>query len=71
MWLIRAAVGRLRGTPGDDADNPTGILTALRVGYRMPEREEQDGEPGEAPCGGRLSPGADGEGLRALHVLAE
>ena len=32
---IRAIIGRLRQTLGDDAENPTYIFTELRVGYRM------------------------------------
>ena len=35
--LVRAFVKKLRRELGDDADNPSYILTELRVGYRMPK----------------------------------
>ena len=41
---MRTIVGRLRRKLGDDADNPTYIFTEPRVGYRMPEGE-QDSHP--------------------------
>ena len=34
-WLVRDMVRKLRGKLGDNADNPTYILTEPRVGYRM------------------------------------
>ena len=34
---MRTAVSTIRGKLGDDADNPTYILTKLRVGYSMPK----------------------------------
>ena len=34
----------LRRNLGDDANNPTYILTQLRVGYRMPKAETQEWE---------------------------
>ena len=39
--LVRNVVKRLRRKLGDDADNPTYILTEPRVGYRMPKAETQ------------------------------
>ena len=35
--LVRAFVKKLCRELGDDADNPSYILTELRVGYRMPK----------------------------------
>ena len=39
--LVRNVVKRLRRKLGDDADNPTYILTEPRVGYRMPKGETE------------------------------
>ena len=36
---MRTLVAKLRGKLGEDARNPTYILTASRVGYWMPEGE--------------------------------
>ena len=36
---MRTAVSALRSKLGDDAGNPTYILTKLRVGYSMPEAD--------------------------------
>ncbi len=36
---IRTAISSIRHKLGDDADNPTYILTELRVGYRMPKAD--------------------------------
>ena len=41
-WLVREVVKRLRRKLGEDASNPTYILTEPRVGYRMVEREETE-----------------------------
>ncbi len=37
---LRTTIGRLRRKLGDDADTPTYIFNEPRVGYRMPERED-------------------------------
>ena len=42
---MRTLAISLRRTPGDDADNPSYILTEPRVGYRMPKGETA--EPGD------------------------
>ena len=42
-WLVRNVVKRLRRKLGDDADNPSYIITEPRVGYRM-ATGEQEGE---------------------------
>ena len=41
-WLVRDMVRRLRRKLGDDADNPSYIITEPRVGYRMAMGEEQE-----------------------------
>ena len=45
MRPMRTIINKLRRKLGDDADIPTCIFTEPRVGYRMPEGEEQRGEP--------------------------
>ena len=40
-WLVRNVVKRLRRKLGDDAADPSYILTEPRVGYRMPSGETQ------------------------------
>ena len=46
LWPVRTTVKVLRRKLGDDADNPTYILTELRVGYRMAKGETQEQEDG-------------------------
>ncbi len=41
--LVRSFVKKLRRKLGDDARNPTYIITVSRVGYRMARAEEQEG----------------------------
>ena len=41
-WLVREVVKRLRRKLGDDAANPTYILTEPRVGYRMAESQNTE-----------------------------
>ena len=36
---IRTAISAIRSKLGDDADNPTYILTELRIGYKMPKSD--------------------------------
>ena len=43
---VRAFVKKLRDKLGDDADNPTYILTEPRVGYRMPRPDDTPDAPG-------------------------
>ncbi len=43
---VRAFVKKLRDKLGDDADNPTYILTEPRVGYRMPRHDDSPDVPG-------------------------
>ncbi|MXZ04181.1 MAG: response regulator [Rhodothermaceae bacterium] len=43
---VRAFVKKLRDKLGDDADNPTYILTEPRVGYRMPRPDDTPDVPG-------------------------
>ena len=43
---VRAFVKKLRDKLGDDADNPTYILTEPRVGYRMPRPDDAPETPG-------------------------
>ena len=43
---VRAFVKKLRDKLGDDADNPTYILTEPRVGYRMPRNDDSPDVPG-------------------------
>ena len=42
---MRTIVNKLRRKLGDDGASPTYIFTERRVGYRMPEGEEQSSEP--------------------------
>ena len=41
-WQVREVVKRLRRKLGDDAQNPTYILTEPRVGYRMAKEETEE-----------------------------
>ena len=41
-WLLRDVVKRIRRKLGDDASNPTYIVTEHRVGYRMAGGEEEE-----------------------------
>ena len=41
---VRTAAKQLRRKLGDDANNPTYILTEPRVGYRMPKGDAREGE---------------------------
>ena len=43
---MRTSVSAIQRKLGDDADNPTDILTELRVGYRMPMGQGQGNRKG-------------------------
>lgn len=43
MRPLRTMLGKLRGKLGEEARNPTYIFTESRVGYWMPEGEEEGG----------------------------
>ena len=45
-WLVRDVIKRLRRKLGDDARNPTYIITEPRVGYRMAEGRAADAATG-------------------------
>ena len=42
-WLLRDVVKRLRRKLGDNAANPTYVITEPRVGYRMARGDVSDG----------------------------
>ena len=51
LQRVRTAAKQLRIKLGDDASDPAFVFAEPRVGYRMEQGEEQEGEERRCPSG--------------------